>query len=77
MSHHYHTPKTFAELTGFPLSAVKRGCKAYAERTQDYTGWGLLPPRRGEVPCMVAGSPRGNIRIIPLWVAERMSEVTQ
>ena len=75
MSHHYHTAKTFAKTTGLPLNAVRRGCREYSERNADYEGWGLPAPRRGEVPCMVAGGPRGNIRIIPLWAAERMSEV--
>lgn len=71
----YLSAADFSRATGLPINAVKRGLSRYVARTQDYQGMGLPAPKRGEIPCLVAGSPRANVRVIPAWVAKRMGEL--
>jgi hypothetical protein len=76
MKHEFLSPKDVAEITGLPYDRVREGCVAYINRTKGFVGWGLPAPKRGEVPCVVAGCARSHIRVIPKWAFEKwVSEV--
>ena len=70
----YHTATSLARATGKSVTTISRAMARYVKRTEGFEGWGLLPPRRGEIPCAVVGSPRGHARIAPEWVLDRMME---
>ena len=70
----YHTATSLARATDMDVTTIRRAMGRYAKRTADHEGWGLLPPRRGEIPCAVIGCPTGYSRIAPEWVLERMME---
>ena len=71
----YLTAHDFAQMTRMPINAVKRGMADYCREHESYEGWGLPAPKRSQIPCLVAGSPRANVRVIPARVAERMGEL--